>query len=126
MRGAKKPISPPPEFLFDLGPHVIDQALVLFGEPQSITAVSFLRARTRRWMIRLTFAWSIPDLRAMGRARIIAYAPGPHFLIHGTNGSFVKYGMDPQEARLRGDRLSARHGLGCRLGSRTGRVVGNA
>jgi predicted dehydrogenase len=43
-----------------------------------------------------------PHLRAMGRARIIAYAPGPHFLIHGTKGSFVKYGMDPQEARLRG------------------------
>ena len=44
-----------------------------------------------------------PQLRAMGRARIIAYAPGPHFLIHGTKGSFVKYGMDPQEARLRAD-----------------------
>jgi predicted dehydrogenase len=43
-----------------------------------------------------------PELRATGRARIIAFAPGPHFLIHGTKGSFVKYGMDPQEARLRG------------------------
>jgi predicted dehydrogenase len=38
----------------------------------------------------------------MARARIIAYAPGPHFLIHGTKGSFVKYGMDPQEEQLRG------------------------
>ena len=37
----------------------------------------------------------------MARARIIAFAPGPHFLIHGTKGSFVKYGTDPQEARLR-------------------------
>ena len=27
--------------LFDLGPHLIDQALVLFGEPQSITAKAF-------------------------------------------------------------------------------------
>jgi predicted dehydrogenase len=42
------------------------------------------------------------ELRVMLRARILAYAPGPHFLIHGTKGSFVKYGMDPQEARLRG------------------------
>jgi predicted dehydrogenase len=42
-----------------------------------------------------------PGLRAMLRARIIAFAPGPHLLIHGTKGSFVKYGMDPQEERLR-------------------------
>jgi predicted dehydrogenase len=46
-----------------------------------------------------------PGLRALGRARIIAFAPGPHLLIHGTNGSFVKYGMDPQEARLRGGKV---------------------
>lgn len=41
-------------------------------------------------------------MRALVRARILAFAPGPHLLIHGTKGSFVKYGMDPQEARLRG------------------------
>jgi len=41
----------------------------------------------------------------MARARIIAFAPGPHFLIHGTKGSFLKYGTDPQEARLRGEDL---------------------
>jgi predicted dehydrogenase len=35
------------------------------------------------------------------RARIIAYAPGPHLLIHGTDGTFIKYGMDPQEEILR-------------------------
>src|SRR5205823_3093641 len=46
-----------------------------------------------------------PGLRATLRARIIAFAPGPHLVIHGTKGSFVKYGMDPQEARLRGDKI---------------------
>ena len=35
------------------------------------------------------------------RARIIAYDPGPHLLIHGTEGTFIKYGMDPQEEILR-------------------------
>jgi scyllo-inositol 2-dehydrogenase (NADP+) len=35
------------------------------------------------------------------RARIIAYAPSHHLLVHGTGGSFVKYGMDPQEEILR-------------------------
>jgi scyllo-inositol 2-dehydrogenase (NADP+) len=89
--------------LFDLGPHVIDQALVLFGEPKSITASAFYERKTSQVDDSFDVCLEYPQLRAMGRARIIAYAPGPHFLIHGTNGSFVKYGMDPQEARLRTD-----------------------
>ncbi len=91
--------------LFDLGPHVIDQALVLFGEPRAITASAFCQRETSRvddaFDVCLEYPNSGTGLRAMARARIIAYAPGPHFLIHGTKGSFVKYGMDPQEERLR-------------------------
>jgi scyllo-inositol 2-dehydrogenase (NADP+) len=93
--------------LFDLGPHVIDQALVLFGEPRAITASAFCQRETSQvddaFDVCMEHTNSGSGLRAMGRARIIAYAPGPHFLIHGTNGSFVKYGMDPQEVRLRAE-----------------------
>jgi scyllo-inositol 2-dehydrogenase (NADP+) len=87
--------------LFDLGPHVIDQALLLFGEPRAITAAAFCERQTSQVDDSFDVCLQYPSLRAMLRARIIAYAPGPHFLIHGTKGSFVKYGMDPQEARLR-------------------------
>jgi predicted dehydrogenase len=93
--------------LFDLGPHVIDQALVLFGElfgePRSITASAFCERETSQVDDSFDVCLEYPGLRAMGRARIIAFAPGPHFLIHGTKGSFVKYGMDPQESLLRGE-----------------------
>jgi predicted dehydrogenase len=89
--------------LFDLGPHVIDQALVLFGEPRSITASAFCQRETSQVDDAFDVCLEYSGLRAMLRARILAYAPGPHFLIHGTRGSFVKYGMDPQEARLRGE-----------------------
>jgi scyllo-inositol 2-dehydrogenase (NADP+) len=87
--------------LFDLGPHVIDQALVLFGEPQAITASAFCERETSQVDDSFDVCLEHPVLRAMARARIIAFAPGPHFLIHGTKGSFIKYGVDPQEARLR-------------------------
>jgi scyllo-inositol 2-dehydrogenase (NADP+) len=89
--------------LFDLGPHVIDQALVLFGEPRAITASAFCERETSQVDDSFDVCLEYPTLRATGRARIVAYAPGPHFLMHGTRGSFVKYGMDPQEARLRAD-----------------------
>ena len=93
--------------LFDLGPHVIDQALVLFGEPRSITASAFCQRASSQvddsFDVCLEYSNSGATLRALVRARIIAFAPGPHFLIHGAKGSFVKYGADPQEARLRGE-----------------------
>ena len=87
--------------LWDLGPHLIDQALVLFGEPQSIVASAFCQRATSEVDDAFDVCMEYPGLRAMLRARIIAFAPGPHLLIHGTKGSFVKYGMDPQEERLR-------------------------
>jgi scyllo-inositol 2-dehydrogenase (NADP+) len=93
--------------LFDLGPHVIDQALVLFGEPKAITAAAFLQRENSQVDDAFDVCLEYPQLRAMARARIIAYAPGPHFLIHGTKGSFVKYGMDPQEERLRSGNFPA-------------------
>ena len=91
--------------LFDLGPHVIDQALVLFGEPKAITASAFCQRETSQVDDAFDVCLEYPRLRAMVRARIIAFAPGPHFLIHGTSGTFVKYGMDPQEERLRGENV---------------------
>ena len=89
--------------LFDLGPHLIDQALVLFGEPKAITASAFCQREISRVDDSFDVCLEYPALRAILRGRIIAFAPGPHFLLHGTKGSFVKYGMDPQEARLRGE-----------------------
>src|SRR5580704_6337769 len=86
---------------FDLGPHVIDQALVLFGEPRTITASAFCERETSQVDDSFDVCLEYSVLRAMVRARIIAFAPGPHSLIHGTRGSFIKYGVDPQEARLR-------------------------
>ncbi|HSS99151.1 MAG TPA: oxidoreductase [Terriglobales bacterium] len=86
--------------LFDLGPHVIDQALVLFGVPQAVTAY-LLHQRGGPADDGFDVALEYPSFRAMLRARMIAAAPTHHFLIHGRNGSFIKYGMDPQEDFLR-------------------------
>jgi scyllo-inositol 2-dehydrogenase (NADP+) len=87
--------------LWDLGPHLIDQALVLFGTPETIWASAFCQRQTAQVDDSFDVHMEYPHLRATLRARIIAYAPGPHLLIHGTGGSFIKYGMDPQEEILR-------------------------
>ena len=87
--------------LFDLGPHLIDQALVLFGSPQKITATAFSQREGSQVDDAFDVAMEYPGMRVLVRARMLAYSPGPHFLTHGTRGSFVKYGMDPQEGPLR-------------------------
>jgi predicted dehydrogenase len=87
--------------MFDLAPHLIDQPVLLFGEPLSVTATAF----RQRPGVLVDDAFDVcleyPRHRAMLRARMLAYAPGPHFVIHGSKGSFIKYGMDPQEEHLR-------------------------
>jgi scyllo-inositol 2-dehydrogenase (NADP+) len=87
--------------LWDLGAHLIDGALVLFGEPESISATALCQRQTSTIDDAFDVFMQYPRLRVSLRARIIAYAPGPHIVIHGTEGSFIKYGMDPQEEVLR-------------------------
>ena len=89
---------------FDLGPHLLDQALVLFGIPQGISA----DLRIERGGAATDDAFDVtlhyPHMRALLRASMLAAAPGPTFVVHGTNGSFTKYGLDPQEAALKSGR----------------------
>jgi scyllo-inositol 2-dehydrogenase (NADP+) len=89
--------------LWDLGPHVIDGALVLFGEPESIWASAFMQRASSQIDDAFDVIMQYPRLRVTLRARIIAYSPSHHLLVHGTQGSFVKYGMDPQEEILRSE-----------------------
>jgi scyllo-inositol 2-dehydrogenase (NADP+) len=89
--------------LWDLGPHLIDGALVLFGEPETIYASALCQRPTSQIDDAFDVIMQYPRLRATLRARIIAYAPSHHLLVHGTEGSFVKYGMDPQEEILRSE-----------------------
>lgn len=90
--------------LWDLGPHVIDGALVLFGEPETLYASALRQRETSLVDDAFDVIMRYPHTIATLRARIIVYAPSHHLLLHGTAGSFVKYGMDPQEEILRSDK----------------------
>ncbi|PYO16817.1 MAG: oxidoreductase [Gemmatimonadetes bacterium] len=89
---------------FDLGSHLLDQALVLFGNPRAVAA----DIRIERAGAAVDDAFDVtlhyPHMRALLRASMLAAAPGPTFAAHGTKGSFVKYGLDPQEAALKSGR----------------------
>jgi len=87
---------------FDLGPHLIDYALTLFGLPDAVTAD--IRIQRDGAVVDDTFDVALHyenGLRADLRSSILAVAPRPHFLVHGTHGAFFKQTVDPQELNLR-------------------------
>jgi scyllo-inositol 2-dehydrogenase (NADP+) len=87
--------------MFDLAPHLIDQALVMFGTPEAISA----DLRKERDGTQVDDAFDItfhyPHLRALLRASPVTAAPGPRFWICGTTGTYTKYGLDPQEDAMK-------------------------
>lgn len=89
---------------FDLGPHLFDQALLLFGVPDAIGA----DIRIERPHAAVDDAFDVTlyyrHARAVLRASMMAAPLGPTWIVHGTKGSFLKYGMDPQEAALKAGR----------------------
>ncbi|PYU69023.1 MAG: oxidoreductase [Acidobacteria bacterium] len=88
--------------LFDIAPHLIDHALVLFGLPEAVTA----DVRTERENAAADDAFDITlhylsGMRAVLRSSILAAAPRPRYVLFGTQASFVKQSFDPQEMNLR-------------------------
>jgi scyllo-inositol 2-dehydrogenase (NADP+) len=95
--------------LIDLGAHLVDQALVLFGVPASVWA----SVRREREGARVDDAFDLylhypashsqaapSGLSVWLRASCLACDPGPRFTLNGTQGTFRKFGMDGQEAHL--------------------------
>ncbi|WP_035558827.1 Gfo/Idh/MocA family oxidoreductase [Hymenobacter sp. IS2118] len=100
--------------LYDLGPHLIDQAISLFGQP-----LSFHKAEGQhRPGSRVTDFFSLhlrypQGLNVWLTSSLLVAAPGPAYVLHGTLGSYQKHRTDPQEAQLLGGMspLAAKYGL---------------
>ena len=87
--------------LFNLGSHLIDQALVLFGEPEHINADIRILRTGGRVDDAFTLWLGYPDVKVTLKASYLVREPGPRYILHGTEGSFLKHGIDPQEAALK-------------------------
>ena len=87
--------------LNDLGPHLIDQALVLFGMPEALTADIAAQREGSRIDDYFQLTLHYDEMRAVLSSSSLIAAARPRFAVHGTGGSFVKYGLDPQEPAMR-------------------------
>ena len=87
--------------LYNLGSHMIDQALQLFGMPRSLYAV--VRGLRTGSQVDDSFDLFLnyPDIKCFVRGSYLVKETGPRYILHGTRGSFIKYGLDPQEEALK-------------------------
>jgi scyllo-inositol 2-dehydrogenase (NADP+) len=86
--------------LKDLGPHLIDQALCLFGMPESVFAdirITRELSQVDDWIDILLF---YPTMRMRLKAGYFVKQTLPAFIFHGSKGSFLKPRADVQEANL--------------------------
>jgi scyllo-inositol 2-dehydrogenase (NADP+) len=86
--------------LFDLGSHLIDQVLVLFGKPSHVTA-DIRKFRSDAQVDDTFELWlDYPDKKVTVSGSYLVKEEGPRYVLHGTEGSFLKWGTDPQEEAL--------------------------
>ncbi|MEO8146061.1 MAG: oxidoreductase [Bacteroidia bacterium] len=93
--------------LYDLGSHLIDQAVQLFGLPQEITADIRKERQGAKTDDYFDLGLFYPNLKVILKAGMLVENPGPHFILTGERGSFIKYGMDVQEVALKAGQTPA-------------------
>ncbi len=98
--------------LYNLGSHMIDQALVLFGMPETVQAdIRTMRTGGQvddNFEVKLGYE----TIKVTLKGSYLVREPGPRYILHGTEGSFLKWGLDPQEAALTNGDLPNKPGWG--------------
>ena len=92
---------------FDLAPHLIDQVLVLFGWPEELTAFIDIQREGAKADDHFELIMHYPRLKVTLRGGMLVREPGPHYMFYGDQGTFIKYGLDPQEAMLKAGLIPA-------------------
>jgi predicted dehydrogenase len=98
--------------LYDLGSHLVDQVLLLFGAPSRVSAdvrrERDFGASDDAFEIRMEY----PGMRATLLAGMLVREPTPRYTIRGTDATFLKFGKDPQEGDLAAGRSPRDPGWG--------------
>ncbi|WP_181306017.1 oxidoreductase [Rufibacter sp. XAAS-G3-1] len=96
----KEEAAPGAGIVYDLGSHLIDQALVLFGLPQEISADVRIQRPESPVADKFEATLYYDNLRVTLSAGLLVRELSPRYTLHGNQGSFLKYGLDVQEKAL--------------------------
>jgi scyllo-inositol 2-dehydrogenase (NADP+) len=109
--------------LYDLGPHLVDQALHLFGPPATVFADVGIQRPGGVVDDYFHLVLSYGELRVILHAGSLVRAGGPRFEVHGDRGSYLKSGVDGQVAALLAGRRPGDPGWGIEPEDRYGTLT---
>lgn len=98
--------------LFDLGSHLIDQAVVLFGQPRGVLADLRVERDGAVAVDSFDVRLEYPERKVTLKAGSLVCEPSPRFVLYGTQRSYLKFGLDPQEEALKQGRSPAKANWG--------------
>lgn len=96
----EKPL-PGSGIFYDLGAHLIDAALELFGAPTELTCMMTTQRPGLEVEDNFELILWYPGLKVTLKGGMLVKEPGPVYTLYGYNGTFIKYGMDVQEEALK-------------------------
>lgn len=98
--------------LLDLGTHLVDQMMQLFGLPEAVSGEVLIERANARAIDSFTVRLHYAGLIATASANCLSAQPRPRYRVRGSKGDFVKWGLDPQEERLRANGSRVTNDLG--------------
>lgn len=97
----KEDAGPGSGILYNLGSHMIDQALVLFGLPVSLTAKLNIQREGAKAFDSYHVIMDYQKFHVILKSSYLVRDEGPRYKLLGNLGTFTKYGIDPQEDALK-------------------------
>jgi predicted dehydrogenase len=90
---------------YDLGPHLLDQAVQLFGRPIALQAKFEMQRKEAQAIDYFQVTLRYQDMQVTLQAGMLVKEETPRFVLKGTAGSYTKYGLDTQEESLKSGEL---------------------
>jgi scyllo-inositol 2-dehydrogenase (NADP+) len=98
--------------LYDLGSHILDQAILLFGKPNRFSGEKFKQRPDTEIFDAFDLRLFYDGLLVRLTSSLMVKADTPRYVLHGTKGSFIKHGIDLQEDHLKAGLLPNSIGFG--------------
>ncbi|WDF55958.1 Gfo/Idh/MocA family protein [Mucilaginibacter sp. KACC 22063] len=109
---------------YDLGPHLLDQAIALFGKPLSFNKVTSTHRPNSQVDDYFSYQLNYPNgLNVFLTASLLVAEPSPAYIVHGTVGSYIKGQHDTQEKQLDSGMLPTDENYGVEAAGSEGKLV---
>lgn len=108
--------------LYDLGAHLVDQAVSLFGKPDSFYGEVYTQRANSAIDDAFQLNIDFGRVKVNLKSSLLVKDQGPKYIVHGTLGSYTKYGMDVQEDHLVSGQFPVQPGFGLEPASSNGRI----